>query len=504
MVEQWASQAIAFIAVNWQIVVGIIVLLLVGSGLLQDLRARENVLQAKLELMQKSLQKEMTGIRTMAEEQSVRDREVFQVGLYNFNESVARIMGDMNRTQQAQFDTFSGQLHATTRVTEEQVDTVKGVVDERLGRFADMLNESMGTQGQRLEEVSRRLDQSVTDSGQLMNQVQGTLERHLQQMRVSNQQQMRQLQTMPDRKLIDTCLNVSVQLDQAAKGLSDLQLMAGGSLDVGRVLEHLKTRGPWAEVEAEELLDAVLSVAQYRAQIAVRPQSTEKADFAVLLPSAQSGASEEERPVYLPILTGFPAQENQLLMRAIERQDTPAAEAAVMELSEALSAQAQRIGEAFVEPPFTTEYAILYLPSEGLYAQMVQDSTLREQLQQRFRVLLSGPSTMASLLGSLQAGLRARAMEQRVKELRAALSKAREKLEALCSSQSRSEHPEDQESDAPKATAHYNPQSLLEIERRRFEQLYGGGAQAQAQPPEPPAQSIRFAYDEEPDKDDWD
>lgn len=493
MVEQWAAQAIAFMTVNWQIVVGIIVLLLVGSGLLQDLRARENVLQAKLELMQKSLQKEMTGIRTMAEEQSVRDREVFQVGLYNFNESVARIMGDMSRTQQSQFDTFSGQLHAANRVTGEQIDTVKGAVDERLGHFADMLNESMGKQGQRLEEVSRRLTQSVSDSGQLMDEVQGTLEKYLQQMRASNQQRMQQLQTLPDRHLIETCLSVSVQLDQAAKGLSELQLMAAGSLDVGRVLEHLKTRGPWAEVGVEELLDAVLSVAQYRAQVAVRPQSAEKADFVVVLP----GVQEEVRPVYLPILTGFPVQENKRLMHALECQDPSAVEAAAKLLGEALCAQAQRINEAFVEPPFTTDYAILYLPTEGLYAQMVQDSAFREQLQQQYRVLLSGPSTMTSLLGSLQAGFRARAVEQRAKELRVALGRAREKLEAVYGAS------------PPKETSQQDSQRLLESERRRFEQLYGGGG-AQEEPPKPPAEPtpppppLIPSYDVEPDKDDWD
>jgi len=534
MVEQWVAQAIAFMTVNWQIVVGIIVLLLVGSGLLQDLRARESVLQSKLELMQKSLHKEMTGIRSMAEEQSVRDREVFQVGLYNFNESVARIMGEMNRTQQAQFDTFSGQLHAATRVTEEQIDKVKDAVDERLGRFAEMLNESMGRQGQCLEDVSRRLDQSVTDSGQLMDEMQGTLEKNLQQMRVNNQHRMQQLQTKPDHDRLETCLNVSAQLDQAAQGLNELQLMAGGSLDVSRVLNHLKMRGPWAEVGAEELLDAVLSVNQYRTQVAVRPQSSEKADFAVVLPSTQ-----EDRPVYLPILTSFPAQENALLMYALERQDPAAIEAASKALEQALRAQAHRIRGAFVEPPFTTDYAILYLPTEGLYAQMVQDGALREELQQQYRLLLSGPSTMASLLGSLQAGLRAHVMEQRAKELRVSLGQARERLEKLYGSagseQGRPAPPppavEERRPPAPEQS------SRLESERRRFEQLFGHRkpqegqprpsrpvelvmprapetpkAQAMPPPDEQPKASAPIVFipppssnaDDGPDKDDWD
>ncbi|MCL2812903.1 MAG: DNA recombination protein RmuC, partial [Clostridia bacterium] len=343
-----------------------------------------------------------------------------------------------------------------------------------------------------------------------MDEMQGTLEKNLQQMRASNQQRLQQLQTKPDHNTMETCLNVSAQLDQAAKGLSELQLMAGGSLDVGRILNHLKMRGPWAEVGAEELLDAVLSVNQYRAQVSVRPQSVEKADFVVVLPGTQE---DETRPVYLPILTGFPAHENALLMYAMERQEPAAIEAASRALEQALRAQAYYIREAFVEPPFTTDYAILYLPTEGLYAQLVQDSVLREELQQQYRVLLSGPSTMASLLSSLQAGLRARVMEQRAKELRVSLSRARERLDVLqgSASSARQSRPADMnrppertiyESHIPDRSRPVSPpvsppvsedaRVLLEAERRRFEQFFGGN-----EPPLPPPQS---AFDGELDR----
>ncbi len=428
MIEQMGARAISFLLLNWQVMVGVIVLLLVGSGLLQDLRAREKILQNRLEGMQESLQKDMTDIRVLTEEQSQRDREVFQVGLYNFNESVSRIMGEMNRTQQGQFDTFGGQLHAATRVTEEQLERIQGLFDERVGRFTDVLNESMGVQGQRLEDVSQRLEQTLTQSERRFETLQGALERNLQQMRQHNDQRMQQLQIQPDQHLMSVCSGVSAQLDQVARGLGELQVMAGGAADVRKVLDHLKLRGTWAEVRAEELLDSALSVSQYRAKIAVRPQSQEIADFAVILP----GKGEEgEQAVYLPIDTSFPYEEHDRLVRAIERREEEEIQTATKALELALRVQAKRMRDAYVDPPFTTDYAILYLPTEGLYAQMVQDSKFREQLQQQYRVLLSGPSTMAALLGSLQSGLRAHTMEHRAKELRQALNDARERMEAL-------------------------------------------------------------------------
>lgn len=508
MIEEQFSKVIYYLYENWQVVVGIIVLLLVGSGLLQDLRARENVLQSKLETMQKSLQKEMTGIRTLTEEQSVRDREVFQVGLYNFNESVSRIMGEMNRTQQGQFDTFGGQMHAATRVTEEQIDKIKGVMDERMARLTDVLNESMGRQGQRLEDVSHRLDQSLTNNAERMDEMQDALEEHLRQMRASHQQRLQQLQAKPDRGVMEACMGISSQLDQVAQGLGELQMMAGGSSDVRRALDHLKLRGAWAEVEAEELLDAMLAVNQYRAKVAVRPQREERADFAVILPGhPESG----DRPVYLPIFTDFPAAENEQLMRAFERQDAAAIETTSKALELALRVQAKRIRETFLEPPFTTDYAILFLPTEGLYAQMVRDSALREQLQQQYRVLLSGPSTMAALLGSLQAGLRAVTMEQRAKELRRSLSSAHERLEALYGVIGAARQSGASSEQVPDAA--FDPKSLLEAERMRFERLYGGTAaaqEAQKQPPFPASAAVAAKAgthdddEEEIDKDEWD
>ncbi len=502
--EQTIARIIHTIWDNWQVVVGIVVLLLVGSGLLQDLRARENVLQSKLEMMQKSLQKEMTGIRTLTEEQSVRDREVFQVGLYNFNESVSRIMGEMNRTQQGQFDTFGGQMHAATRVTEEQVDRIKSIMDERMARFTDMLNDSMGRQGQRLEDVTRRLDQTLTNNEERIDALYDTLEQHLRQMRATNQQRMQQLQTKPDRGVMDACMSISQQLDRVAKGLNELQMMAGGALDVRRVLDYLKLRGAWAEVEIEELLDAVLAAGQYRARVAVRPGSEELADYAVVLPGH---VEEGDRQVYLPIVTGFPIAEHEQLVRAMERQDAAAIETASKALELALRVQAKHIREAFVDPPHTTDYAILFLPTEGLYAQMVQDSTLREQLQQQYRVLLSGPSTMAALLGSLQTGLRSLTMEQRAKELRSSLGSAREQLEELRGSIGMAAGKASGEGSTAEPAG--DAQSVLDVERRRFEERYGAAAQAEpraaAQAVQATAPTSAFEDDEEEmDRDEWD
>lgn len=525
--EQWAAQAMKYLVENWQVVVGVAILLLIGSGLFQDLRSRETILQGKLDGMKDSLQQEMINVCTLTEEQGERDREVFQVGLYNFNESVTRVMGDMSRTQQGQFDAFGAQLRAANLVTEEQVQSLHGKLDERMDQFTNVLNESMGEQGQSLEVVAQKLDQTFRRNEERFDTLQHTLARGLMQMRARNQDQMNQLKIQPDRRMLESCMRVSERLDQLKTGLSELQSMIDGAMDMRKMVEALKHGDAWSEVGMQDLLRRALLPSQYRTGIPVRPQSLEPADYVIQLPSR---AAEGERFVYLPIDTKFPVEENLRLMQALEYMDPDEVETATKALELALRVQAKRMREAFVDPPFTTEYAILYLNNEGLYAQMMQNRALRGQLQQQYRVLLAGPATMASLLASLQCGLRAHAIERQARDLRDVLNEASEQMESLTDMisgtsnwgeieraplsspvQSPDRVPEEEtksvaaSSQAPMTEA----QRLLEIERRRFQQLYGeqpaAPESASAVPIELEAQ-VGFEEDlqDPPEDDDWD
>lgn len=525
--EQWAAQAMKYLVENWQVVVGIAILLLIGSGLFQDLRSRETLLQGKLDGMKDSLQQEMANVCTLTEEQGERDREVFQVGLYNFNESVSHIMGDMSRTQQGQFDAFGAQLRAANLVTEEQVKSVHSRLDERMDQFTNVLNESMGEQGQSLEAVAQKLDQTFRRNEERFDTMQQTLSRSLMQMRARNQDHMNQLKGQPDRRMLEGCMRVSERLDQLKNGLSELQSMIDGSTDMRKMVEALKLGDAWAEVGMQELLRRALLPSQYRTGIPVRPQSVEPADYVIQLPSR---AAEGERLVYLPIDTKFPVEENLRLMQALEYMDPDEVEAATKALELALRVQAKRMREAFVDPPFTTEYAILYLNNEGLYAQMMQNGALRGQLQQQYRVLLAGPATMASLLASLQCGLRSHAIERQARDLRDVLTEASNQMESLTDMISGTSgwaepergpfspavhSPECVVEEEPKSTQVMpqapmtEAQRLLEIERRRFQRLYG---EQPATPESASALSIALevqgGFEEElqdlPEDDDWD
>ncbi len=418
--EELFANAMRIVGDNWAIVLGLVVLLLIGSGLFQDLRMRERVLKGKLDDIKSSIQEDLTAGREQTVEQDKKDREVFQVGLYNFNESVSRAMTEIGRTQQSEFDNFGGQLRAANLVVEEQIVTVQHAMEDRMDRFTTVLNESMGQQGQLLERVADKLDQTFSHSEEQLQAIQDLLKRGVTQVRAENEQKIEHLTHKPDHRVLELCIHVSGRLEQLGNGLDELQDMGRTAAAMRDYVEALKIADAQLEIPMHTLLQRSLLTDQYRMEQAVRPQSVERVDFAIVLPQPVG----VDHPIYLPVDTKFPVEESLRLMQALEYMDPDETEAAAKEMELALRVQAKRMREAFVDPPFTTDYAILYLPSEGMYAQMLQNNVLREQLQTQYHVLLAGPATMGALLLSLQAGMRTDAMERRTRELRGVLSEA--------------------------------------------------------------------------------
>jgi DNA recombination protein RmuC len=207
---------------------------------------------------------------------------------------------------------------------------------------------------------------------------------------------------------------VSDRLDQVHRGLGEMQNLATGVGDLKKVLTNIKTRGTWGEVQLENLLEQMLVPAQYEKNVATRPGRAERVEFAIRLP----GRGEDRQPFWLPIDAKFPLEDFQRLQDAQDRGDLAGVEWSGKALEDRVKKQARDIHEKYVEPPYTTDFALLYLPVESLYAEVLRRPGLSDTLQREYQVTLAGPTTLAAILNSLQMGFRTLAIEQRSSEVR--------------------------------------------------------------------------------------
>lgn len=279
-------------------------------------------------------------------------------------------------------------------------------------------------QGERLEGFARELSRFSQGLDERFVQLRSSVEARLQAMQTDNAGKLEEMRRTVDEKLHATLEQrlgesfklVSDRLELVHRGLGEMQTLATGVGDLKRVLTNVKTRGSWGEVQLAALLEQVLTAEQYGCNVSTRPGSSERVEFAVRLPGKL-----DETPVWLPIDAKFPMEDYQRLLDAQDRCDPLAVEEAAKAIELRLKAEARSIREKYVSPPHTTDFAILYLPIEGLYAEALRRPGLADTLQREWRVSLSGPTTLAAMLNSLQMGFRTLAIEQRSAEVWAVL-----------------------------------------------------------------------------------
>jgi DNA recombination protein RmuC len=247
--------------------------------------------------------------------------------------------------------------------------------------------------------VEQRLDVVRSENAQKLEQIRATVDE--------------KLQTTLDQRLGASFKQVSDRLEQVHKGLGEMQALAVGVGDLKRVLTNVKTRGTWGEVQLATLLAEVLTPQQYETNVETIPGTGKRVEFAIRLP----GRGDDGSPCWLPVDAKFPLDDWQRLQDALERADAPAADVARKALAEFLRLQAKTIHDLYVEPPYTTDFAILFVPTEGLYAEMMSRPGFAEALQRDFRVTLCGPTNFLALLNSLQMGFRTIAIERRSSEV---------------------------------------------------------------------------------------
>jgi DNA recombination protein RmuC len=310
----------------------------------------------------------------------------------------------------------------------EQAATATGLRNEvggAIGKFRETtqqhLTDMAGLQQRQLQGFGEQLGRLMLSNEQRLEAVRITVEQRLDALRTDNTAKLEQMRTTVDEKLQATLEQrlgesfklVSDRLEQVHRGLGEMQALAVGVGDLKRVLSNVKTRGMWGEVQLAALLAEVLTPKQYGANVETVPNSNRRVEFAIRLP----GRGDDGQPCWLPVDAKFPLEEWQKLQDALERADAPAADMARKALAEFLRTQARTIRDAYVSPPFTTDFAILFVPTEGLYAEMMARPGFAESLQRDFRVTLTGPTNFLALLNSLQMGFRTLAIEQRSSEV---------------------------------------------------------------------------------------
>jgi DNA recombination protein RmuC len=220
------------------------------------------------------------------------------------------------------------------------------------------------------------------------------------------------LQSTLEARLGESFKLVSDRLEQVHRGLGEMQTLAAGVGDLKRVLSNVKSRGTFGEVQLAVLLEQVMAADQYAVNVATRPGSNERVEFAIRMPGRDDGL-----PVWLPIDAKFPSEDYERILAAQESADREAFEAAARALESRIRLEAKTLREKYVEPPHTTDFAIMFLPTEGLFAEVLRRPGLTEALNRELRVVVAGPTTLFAMLNSLQMGFRTLALEKRSAEV---------------------------------------------------------------------------------------
>lgn len=269
--------------------------------------------------------------------------------------------------------------------------------------------------------MSLTLNRLTESNAQRMQEIRATVEARIRDLQADNAHKLDEMRKTVDEKLhatLETRLSesfrqVSERLEKVHQGLGEMQQLAIGVGDLKRVLTNVKTRGTWGEVQLELLLEQVLTVEQYGKNVETVAGSGARVEFAIRLPGQEDGG----KPVWLPIDAKFPKEQYERLVEAAERADAEGVALAGRELERAVRLEAKTICEKYVSPPQTTDFAILFLPTEGLYAEVMRRPGLADDLQRSLRVSIAGPSTLAAILNSLQMGFRTLALEKRSSEV---------------------------------------------------------------------------------------
>lgn len=368
-------------------IIGIIALVVMSFQLLKrdsaplwdQAKTKIDSIERNQERLERTVKEEISRNREEAGNSSRNLREEMMNSLKSFNDSLLNQMQKISSLQNEQFGTFTQQLNTLTQSNEQRLDKMRLTVEEKLKSLQE-------DNSQKLEKMRETVDEKLH----------ATLE----------------------KRLGESFKLVSERLELVHKGLGEMQSLAVGVGDLKKVLSNVKTRGILGEFQLGSILEQILAPEQYAKNVATKKGSRENVEFAIILP----GRDDNGAVVYLPLDSKFPAENYHSLLDAYEHGDHAALEEASKQLETTIKKCAKDIRDKYLDPPNTTDFGIMFLPFEGLYAEVVKRTGLFEILQRDFKVIITGPTTLAAILNSLQMGFRTLAIEKRSSEVWTLLS----------------------------------------------------------------------------------
>lgn len=361
-------------------------------------------------------------LRAEVQDSARGTRQELAQSLATFQQTLLAQAGDVARTQNEQIDSFRTQLAATqqrvsdtlaatTQALAAQAQAAREAQDAALHRFGQAQAEQLRALAEANDKRVAEMRQAVEDK---LAAIQADNGQRLEQMRATVDEK---LHATLEQRLGESFKQVAERLEQVHKGLGEMQLLARDVGSLHRVLSNVKTRGLFGEVQLAGLLEQVFTPEQYASHVETVPGSGARVEFAIRLPGRGGEGAAPSAPLWLPIDAKFPREDYERLLDAQERADMAGAEAAGKAIEARLRLEARSIRDKYLAAPYTTDFAILFLPTEGLYAEALRRPGLMEALQREHKVMLAGPTTLLATLNSLQMGFRTLALERRSAEV---------------------------------------------------------------------------------------
>jgi DNA recombination protein RmuC len=356
----------------------IIFLIIINSkksdGNLSKLENKMSFVLKEQERLEKVIREEISSNREESIKNAKRDREETGTNLRNFSDSIMSQMKIIADLQKNQLEAFSGQLSKLTQINDQGMERMRQIVEERL-------KELQKDNNVKLEQMRSTVDEKLHN----------TLE----------------------QRLGESFKSISQRLEALYKELGEVQSLSNGVNDLKKALSNVKTRGIWGEIQLGSIMDEILTREQYEVNVATKKGSSDRVEFAVKLP----GQEEGEGCLWLPIDAKFPQEDYQKLLEAQDSGDKQLVDEYSKQLEIRIKSEAKDIRDKYLDPPNTTDFGIMFLPTESLYAEVIRRPGLWDMLQREYKVIITGPTNLAALLNSLQMGFRTLAIEKRSSEV---------------------------------------------------------------------------------------
>lgn len=405
----------------------------------EELKTKLVKLDADLSRIDPLIRDEFSRSRNESQNAFKENREELNNSFKNLGDNLIKTIADLSNAQKNQFEIFSNQLGELIKLFKDEMRNIqeqfnKSSKDNRaeltnsLKSFEDSFSQNVkefnDLQKQKFDDLVNKQDSIRKNIEEKLKEIRETVENKLNNIQEDNNKKLEEMRKTVDEKLQETVEKrfnesfrlISERLEQVHKGLGEMQALAAGVGDLKKVLTNVKTRGNLGEIQLGMILEQMLSPEQYELNVKVKEDSEEKVEYVIKLP----GKNSDDKPLYLPIDSKFPIEDYQRLMDAydnIANLNPKDVEEIAKQFENSVKKNAKNIKDKYINPPITTDFAIMFVPTEGLYAEILRRTGLFECLQRDFKVTVVGPTNLVAFLNSLQMGFKTLAIEKRSSEV---------------------------------------------------------------------------------------